>query len=434
MSRSLFAFACAVVVLIGAPFATAAPPERTVSTSRQFIVHGPEVRLRGAICDIGERTKRHALALLQDRDGWATPILVRAQLPQANRPELPRAHLHISQTGFGLKLQLELLIDGELNAAAIERELLRAVFLEMIYRHEPNTPAGVVVVEPPDWLLDGTLALAGEDTATIAEALATVSLSGQVLPVPKFLRQRPGLLDSPSRTLYRAYSAALVALLRDSPDGRVRLRRFLASLPHAPNDSFAHLQEHFPILHGEAEQIQEAWIASVAQVARRERFRLLSCGETERQLSELLRVGLRKPGQVAVVYTLEEYPKFVDRAEAAAALQLLTHQLLLFSARSHPLYRPVLTEYQEIVAQLVRRRTRRLDQRLAEIRGTREHIVRRMDAIDDYLNWFEATQSRTASGAFSEYMRAAELAQERQTRRRDPISVYLDALESQFRN
>jgi hypothetical protein len=57
-----------------------------------------------------------------------------------------------------------------------------------------------------------------------------------------------------------------------------------------------------------------------------------------------------------------------------------------------------------------------------------------MSAIDDYLNWFEATQSRTVSGAFRDYMRAAELAQERQARRRDPISVYLDALEVQVGN
>jgi hypothetical protein len=106
---------------------------------------------------------------------------------------------------------------------------------------------------------------------------------------------------------------------------------------------------------------------------------------------------------------------------------------MLFSARSHPLYRPVITEYQQAVAQLARRRAKRMDQRLAQLRGTREHIQRRMGAIDDYLNWFEATQSPTASGSFREYMRAAELAQSRPTRRRDPISVYLDALESQFR-
>lgn len=428
-----FAFALALAA-VSSLFLAAAAPERTVSTSRQFIVHGPDVRLRGAICDIAERTKRAALVLLQERDSWTIPILINARLPQADRPELPSTRLHISQTGFGLKLQLELLINGDITPAALERELLRAVFLEIMYRNEPNTPAGSAYVEPPDWLLEGTLALAEEDSSTVGGVLSTVTSTGNVLPLPELLRQRPRLLDSPSRALHRGYSAALVTMLRDSPDGRVRLRRYLASLPHAPNDSFVHLQEYFPIIVPDAIALQEAWTAHITRLAGRERFRLLSCSETERELAGLLRVHVRKPGQVAVSYTLEEFPKFVGTKESADTLRRLAQELLLLAARSHPLYRPVITEYEQIVAQLARKRTKRLPERLAQIRGTREHIYRRMDAIDDYLNWFEATQSRTASGAFREYMRAAELAQERHSRRRDPISVYLDAMEVQFRN
>ena len=57
-----------------------------------------------------------------------------------------------------------------------------------------------------------------------------------------------------------------------------------------------------------------------------------------------------------------------------------------------------------------------------------------MSAINDYLNWHEATQAKTASGAFAEYMKAAELAADREPRRRDRISVYLDAMEAQLQN
>lgn len=57
-----------------------------------------------------------------------------------------------------------------------------------------------------------------------------------------------------------------------------------------------------------------------------------------------------------------------------------------------------------------------------------------MQEIDDYMNWFEATKSRRASGAFNDYMRAAELAAQRPQMRHDPISLYLDALETQFQN
>ena len=52
--------------------------------------------------------------------------------------------------------------------------------------------------------------------------------------------------------------------------------------------------------------------------------------------------------------------------------------------------------------------------------------------IDDYMNWFEATQTENQSGVFSDYLKAANQSQVAATRRRDPLSVYLDALEDQI--
>jgi len=50
------------------------------------------------------------------------------------------------------------------------------------------------------------------------------------------------------------------------------------------------------------------------------------------------------------------------------------------------------------------------------------------------MNWFEATQPKTKSGAFAEYLKAAQEQNEARPRRRDALSVYLDALEEQFQN
>jgi hypothetical protein len=57
-----------------------------------------------------------------------------------------------------------------------------------------------------------------------------------------------------------------------------------------------------------------------------------------------------------------------------------------------------------------------------------------MRGIDDYLNWFEATKLPGPSGAFADYMKAAESAARPRQTKRDPISVYLDALETQIEN
>src|SRR4051794_39543242 len=75
------------------------PLPHSTSVSRQFIVYGPDARLRGAVCELAERAKAKALQLLQERDTWKVPILVQAQVPQANLPELPPTQLRFSQTG-----------------------------------------------------------------------------------------------------------------------------------------------------------------------------------------------------------------------------------------------------------------------------------------------------------------------------------------------
>ncbi|MFL6530543.1 MAG: hypothetical protein ACJ8KX_08750 [Chthoniobacterales bacterium] len=428
-----FRTAALLALCVAANAAAARAPQRSISTSRQFIVYGPDARLRGALCDLAEATKRNALRVLQETDAWKTPIIVNAQLPQTSLPEQPRTQLSFSQTGFGLKLQLDLSLDADVNAPVIERELLRAVLLEMTYRAAPDTPAGTPIVQPPDWLLDGTLALgSGRDPASLAEALKTPLEMGNIVSLDQFLSERPNLLDSPSRALYRAYCAALVSAVIESPEGARRLARFIADLPHSPNDAAADFRAHFPSFGDTAEKTQKEWLLAVSRLAASERYRLLSAEETEQELARVLRVELREKHQPIGAYTLEEFPRFVHIGASAAALKQVREELLILSGRANPLYRPIISEYDKIIVQLSHEKTKRLPARLAELRAMREQLARRMSAISDYMNWFEATQSRASSGQFRDYMKAAELAAERASHRHDRISVYLDAVESEF--
>src|SRR5204863_8025054 len=178
-----------------------AQSEHSTSPSRQFVIYGADAKVRGAVSGLAEQTKANLLALLRQRDGWKTPIVVNLQPQQANLPEIPPADLRFSQTGFGIKLQLDLTISKNLDVSLVERQLLRAILLEMIYRNQPHVTAGAVLVEPPDWLIEGALALApGRERGPLIEALGNTE---KALPLDKFLRQRLELLDSAGRSLYR---------------------------------------------------------------------------------------------------------------------------------------------------------------------------------------------------------------------------------------
>jgi len=55
-----------------------------------------------------------------------------------------------------------------------------------------------------------------------------------------------------------------------------------------------------------------------------------------------------------------------------------------------------------------------------------------MGEVDDYMNWFEATQLKTESGLFDNARRAATDTSAALYHRKDAFSTYLDAMESEF--
>jgi len=110
----------------------------------------------------------------------------------------------------------------------------------------------------------------------------------------------------------------------------------------------------------------------------------------------------------------------------------MSQGLLLLVGTAHPVLRPVAREYQQIAALLMRGKRRGITKRVSYLDGIRKELAARMGDIDDYMNWFEATQMENQSGAFNDYLKTANQSQLSAPRRRDPLSVYLDALEDQI--
>ena len=113
------------------------------------------------------------------------------------------------------------------------------------------------------------------------------------------------------------------------------------------------------------------------------------------------------------------------------AAREVAQRLMLLAVCAHPLLRPVVLEYQLMAQSLADKKWRGLSRRAAATVQLRERVSSRMREAEDFMNWFEATQASTSSGDFEDYVRAARTTEE-VTRRRDAISVYLDAMELQF--
>ena len=419
-----------IVLIFALQSLHAAAPARSVSPSQQFIIYGADAASRGAASELAERTKANFLALLRRPDRWKTPVIINLQLPQANLPKITAAGLRFSQTGFGLKLQLDLTIARDVDGSLVERALLRAILLEMIYRNQPDIAAGTRYVQPPDWLLDGALALTpGRDRGPLVEALL---LPDKIIPLEELLRPgRISELDSPARLLYRAYSFALVQLLVDAPGGPEQLVRYIDNLSRSSTDPLADLKAQFATLDGSAE---ETWRSSVARLRATQSYQLLTFAETERRLGELLCVRISDPGHPTRMVQLDDLSQRKILPVEIAAIATLSQELLLLAARANPILRPIVQEYQRIASLLVKGKRKGLTAHLAQLQASRAKLTTRMSEIDDYMNWFEATQSKTKSGAFADYLKAVQGQNEARPRRRDALSVYLDAMEEQFQN
>jgi hypothetical protein len=412
---------------------SAALGDQSISTSRQFIVYGTDLALRGVICDFAERTKRELLSVLEERDDWKTAIVINAQYRQANLPELPRLGVALGQTGFGLKLQFDLVVDRGPDPPEIRRELLRALLLEMMYRGRPNIPAGAAYTSPPDWLLDGIPTEEPElSRDRLAHLMALPVAAKHVLPLEKFLAQRPELLDSAGRTLYRAYSLALVHLISRTPGGSRSLVRFIADLPNSSNNSMAELRSHFSGLFADAD-LERNWEEGIALLSTQQPYQLLGSAETERLLAEKLRFKISERG-VEKWCDLEDLTIFPRSATAQKFLHTLANDLLVLGTRANPVYSPIITEYADITTRLLRGKTGEIGKRLERLRAERKRLAAQIRQIDDYLNWLEATGLARPSGEFTGYMHAAERAAHPERTKRDAISVYLDVLETQFEN
>ena len=407
--------------------AYAAQPQHSTSPSRQFVIYGADAKVRGAISGLAEQTKSNLLSLLRQRDDWKTPVVVNLQSQQSNLPELSPADLRFSQTGYGIKLQVDLTISKNVDVSLVERELLRAILLEMVDRDQPHITAGAVLVEPPDWLIEGVLALApGREHGPLIETLGNTE---KALPLEKFLSQRPGLLDSTGRTLYRAYAFALVQMLLDERNGGAQLAKYINHLYDSSNDPLANLEAQFPLL---ADDAEKNWQLALNRLRTLQTFRLLTFAESEQRLDELLSVKISEPKKPVKLVRFDKLAEHKLSASEKTALDQLKRDLLVLVPQTNPVLRPIGHEYQEIAALLARGKRRGVPKRLVRLELTRQQLAARMTEIDDYMNWFEATQMNSGSGNFTGYLKAMDQSLAPAQRRRDPLSVYVDALEDQF--
>ena len=139
----------------------------------------------------------------------------------------------------------------------------------------------------------------------------------------------------------------------------------------------------------------------------------------------------KKERLVPVTIPLSDYSRIMKRSDARRIFAITANNLTALLTRAHPLFRPVIKQYADLVTDLGNHKTKDVDARLKELRVRRDQVLAQAKAVRDDLDVFEANDSSDYSGLFDDYLRLPKTIDQEIPRRADPISKALDEAEKQ---
>ncbi len=433
LSRVLLFVGLLLCVSGGAAAQDFQPDERSVSASGQFYVYGSDAEARSLLASTAESLRRGVVRLLAMRgESHAHPIVITLSRKEGIDDLRPEAALNLYNTEGGLKLQLDFVFDRRQPKVDLAVEIVRAILLEIAAADLRYLPENTPYALPPDWLAYGVVEWFRVDDSGAPPPVFSGMLEARI-PFHELLSHRYLSLDSTSRQLYRAYGYCLIQLLISQNQGRAGLRKLVKNCPSHPLGGLEMLSNYFPELTESGESLDKWWLLSVAKLAKSGESGALSVRQTEARLASLLEVPVMEEGKEGQLQ-LEDYRKIAKLPNRETLLMPVKTRLLQLSGEASPMYFPVLQEYDLVVTQMMAGKTKEIDEHLAKLGMLRELILKRDEEIEDYLNWYEATQPSLQSHSFDGFIETADAGPEKApVERNDSISLYLDSLERELR-
>ncbi len=436
----------------------------------QFFVHGKVKEQRDVLLEEAERVRRMVATALGTGNSFTIPVVIQIREGLALPPGRPSVWTAIAQAGEGFRIELNLVPRfGGVDGPLLRQELVRCILAERLLRpHAAQSLAGRDI-PPPDWLLHGALELLDyQALGRPSDAFSAVFRLGHVMSLEDIFEADPAGMDSVSRAVYRASCCGLVLMLLErSGMDRRNFNALCDTLALMPSNDTGAIARAYPELNSSGHSLGKWWSLQLAAMSSPGMDELLSPAMTDAELTRALtlhlpalpaeerkeRKGLAKvfgkkkpadspkePGTPVTAAAAEEFPltefsRATSRKDREEIFNRVELGITKLSLRAHPLYRPVLGRYLALVKDLGQgKKQKEAAAHIASLDAMRQQLLKEMRAAEDYLDWHEATQAGTISGDFSDYFRAVRESENPASRARpDPISRYLDLIETEYR-
>lgn len=468
---------------------------RTYSDESPFVIWGGTREQRAQLFTTASLVRRAALEALHLGLAWNHNILIQIREPLAKGTDFrPPVWTSISQVPGGFRIEINLVPRMKSVPGPLLREnLVRATLADLILRGHDKDDLSGVDAPPPDWLLHGTLALMDyRQLGRMSTTFSTVFQLGRVLSISEILGADPQGMDSISMTIYRVSCCGLLMMLIEQPNGTEKMEKLLPSLALIGSDPSPAISRHYPALASSANGLSKWWTLQIAALSQPGLDEVQSPRETERLLAEALTLRYtikekeenKKPNALKRLFSkakisaaaaaesadaktatasgkkgekspaagaaapppppsaapaareetcdITSFEKVITLPDHEAILAKPDLDLTLLLLRAHPVYRPIITEYQAAVRNVAKGKKLRESAGIFErLAATRRQLMENMQGIENALDAWEASQSSEKSGVFDDYLRTAEEFNRPPVPRPDPISRYLDAVETE---
>ncbi|GAA5128364.1 hypothetical protein JIN84_01915 [Luteolibacter yonseiensis] len=421
--------------------------DRAISNTGQFSIIGGEPQDRGNISALAEQAKDEFLILtgerLQPRDQkyeWKVPINITLH-GKSGDPAPSRTiamQILVGESGYRVNMDVHL-------SRGIEHERLKfAITTALIYerglKNHPTRDSETRFLVPP-WLVDGLReANAWRTNQSDRRFYEALFKSGGLFKIDDLFSTDAEAfdeMDAAMRAAFRVSAGSLVMALLEQPQGKEAFRSFLTEVAPYEGEMPALLRRHFPELNLSETSLAKWWALQLANIGGQNLATdILSVSRTETALEEGLRLNFRNGEGIVEQKDLAAWPEVaaLPEPERVKAVQLAQDALVRLSYRCFPSYRPVISEYQIVLNDIARNKSKGLAEKITALNERRTTMRAKAQQARDYLDWFEITRARAGetTGVFEDYMRLKERLKSKPHRRSDDVSKYLDRMQEIF--
>jgi hypothetical protein len=422
------------IVVEGEPIIGETAPDTGLSgLSGQFRVTGGDAAPRGALALLAESTRTEFRDTCGIKGGWKIPMEIR--LPGKATETNPIITRLMDVEGVRLFI-LDVHIGSGVDHEAFKRAIYSLLIYELALEGRPDPDARLVAMP---WLVDGLLeAVAWKQGSSDRRLYRTLFFSGGLFKLSDLLalddleRER---LDGASRVAFRVSSGALVTALLDQPQGKEGFRAFLKDAASFAGEVNVVLSRHFPDLNLSDTGLEKLWRLQMANKGGLNTLQdVLTVQETDDALQDALHLDFRTEEGLVDRVPLAEWSRLsqVKPVDRIAATRSAEDALVRLSYRCFPSYRPLLSEYQRLLAAMRGKKPGDLGRKISDLEETRAVMRARSAHGRDYLDWFEITRARETSGAFEDYRKLKQRLKHRPNERSSSTARYLDRMDRTF--